>query len=80
MKNTFPKKKVMGMFKVLDSEQNGTIDTSELVKIWIRAKEMTDTDEVLYRLLYRHLREIQYPDPLMRLEVLGIDAKGTLTQ
>jgi len=32
------------MFKVLDSEQNGTIDTAELIKIWIRAKEMTDSD------------------------------------
>lgn len=38
LKNSFPKKKVMNMFKVLDNGQNGTIDTSELLKIWIRAK------------------------------------------
>jgi endo-1,4-beta-mannosidase len=66
VKNNFSKKKVMGMFKVLDTEENGSLDTSELVKLWIRAKEMTDSDEILYRLLYRHLREIHYPDPLMR--------------
>lgn len=62
----FPKKKVMALFKILDTEANGTIDTAELIKLWIRAKETTDSDEVLYRMLYRHLREIQYNDPIQR--------------
>lgn len=75
----FPKKKVIELFKELDTEKNGTIDTAQLIKLWIRAKELTDSDEILYRLLYRHLREIQYPDPTQRFEVLGISVKKTLT-
>jgi hypothetical protein len=31
-------------------------------------------------LLYRHLREIQYPDPLQRFEVLGIDSKKSMSE
>lgn len=35
---------MMELFKELDTEKNGTIDTAELIKLWIRAKEVTDSD------------------------------------
>ena len=50
------KKKVKEIFKALDTEANGTIDTAELLYIWIRSHNITSNDEMLYRLLYRHLR------------------------
>jgi Ca2+-binding EF-hand superfamily protein len=34
----------MELFRELDTEKNGTISSSELIKLWIRAKEMTDSD------------------------------------
>jgi Ca2+-binding EF-hand superfamily protein len=37
-KKNLNKKKIMELFKELDTEKNGTIDTAELIKLWIRAK------------------------------------------
>ena len=34
----------------------------------------------MYRLLNRHLREIQYNDPLQRFEVLGIQVNKNLSE
>lgn len=36
--NSTPKKKVMELFRALDTETNGTIDTVELLKLWLRGK------------------------------------------
>lgn len=33
-----PKKKVLELFRALDTEANGTLDTSELLKLWLRGK------------------------------------------
>lgn len=33
-----PKKKILELFRALDTEANGTIDSSELFKLWIRGK------------------------------------------
>ncbi len=52
----------MALFKDLDScgqgkgNGNGTIDTSELLKLWIRANPKAEKDTIIYSLLNRHLR------------------------
>jgi Ca2+-binding EF-hand superfamily protein len=56
-----PKKKILELFRSLDTESNGTIDSSEMLKLWLRGKEISDSEDILYRLLYRHLRETQFP-------------------
>jgi hypothetical protein len=67
-----PKKKILELFRSLDTEANGTIDSSELLKLWLRGKEVSDSEDILYRLLYRHLREIQFLEPLQKFQVLGV--------
>ena len=37
------RKKILDLFKMMDTESNGTIDTEELIKLWIRGKETTDS-------------------------------------
>lgn len=74
-----PKKKILELFRALDTEANGTIDSSELFKLWIRGKELTDSEDVLYRLLYRHLRETQFVEPLQKFQVLGVGENEKIT-
>ena len=63
----------MSFFKCLDTEGNGSISTEELIKLWLVGREVSDPGELLYKLLARHLREIQFPDPLLRFQTLGYD-------
>lgn len=50
------RKKCIELFRLLDVGSNGTVSTSELLKFWLRGKELADSDDMLFRLLYRHLR------------------------
>jgi Ca2+-binding EF-hand superfamily protein len=38
LNNSTPKKKIMELFRALDTEANGTLDTIELLKLWLRGK------------------------------------------
>ena len=67
------KKKIMGFFKQLDTEGNGSLSTEELIKLWILGKDPTDPSETLFKLLNRHLAEIQFPDALLRFQTLGYE-------
>ena len=64
------KKKIMSFFKCLDSSSNGSISTDELVKIWLEASEMAGNAN-MYKLLFRHMREIQCSEPISRFETRG---------
>ena len=35
---------------------------------------------MLYRLLYRHLRETQFPDPAQKFQVLGVPIDQNVTE
>ena len=75
-----PKKKILELFRALDTEANGTINSSELFKLWIRGKELTDSEDVLYRLLYRHLRETQFAEPLQKFQVMGVGENEKISE
>jgi Ca2+-binding EF-hand superfamily protein len=53
------KKKVMSFFKTLDTSNNGSISTEKLIKLWLEGKSNTDPAEILFKLLSRHMKEIQ---------------------
>jgi Ca2+-binding EF-hand superfamily protein len=46
----------MTIFKAFDTENNGSVSTEELLKLWLRGKDMTDKPYTMYQLLYRHFR------------------------
>ena len=50
------KKSIMRFFKSMDTSNNGSISTDELIKLWLEGREISDPAEVLYKLLARHLR------------------------
>lgn len=37
------KKTILELFRSLDTEVNGTIDSSQLLKLWLRGKEISDS-------------------------------------
>ena len=56
------------------------MSTEELIKLWLRARSITDSSEIMYRMLYRHLREIQYSEPITRFGNLGYEPKDKVSQ
>jgi hypothetical protein len=73
LKDDYPKKDMVKIFKALDKDGNGSASTEELVKLWIRSDDnkFGNNPENMFKLLNRHLKEIQYPNPLLRFTNLG---------
>ncbi len=56
--------------------RNGSISTEELIKIFIRSdNDLAENFKFLYALFYRHLKEIQFPEPTTKF--LALDYKLT---
>jgi hypothetical protein len=61
----------MEIFKKLDMGRNGSISTEELIKIFLRSdNDLADHFGLLYALFYRHLKEIQFPEPTTKFMAL----------
>ena len=67
------RKKIMYYFKCLDSSNNGSISTDELLKIWLESSEMVGSSN-MYKLLYRHMKELQCEEPITRFETRGYNS------
>jgi len=73
LKDDYPKKDIVKIFKALDKDGNGSASTEELIKLWIRSDDnkFGNNPENMFKLLNRHLKEIQYPNSLLRFTNLG---------
>jgi hypothetical protein len=61
----------MEIFKKLDMGRNGSISTEELIKIFLRSEnDLKHKLKFLYALFYRHLKEIQFPEPTTKFQAL----------
>ncbi len=66
----------MDIFRKLDMGKNGSISTEELIKIFLRSEgDLADNLSLLFALFYRHLKEIQFPEPTTKF--LALDYKIT---
>ena len=65
------KKKIINYFKCLDTSYNGSVSTDELIKLWLEGRQISDSAEVLYKLLARHFKEIQAQQYITKFNTAG---------
>jgi Ca2+-binding EF-hand superfamily protein len=68
----------MQFFKILDTSHNGSISTEDLVKLWLEGRETTDPAELLFKLLARHMKEIQTVEIITKFNTLGYQSPEIL--